>query len=419
MDSADKFDRIFRTTYELLQIKDIDLLLERTLTEVRSIVGADAGSIYLVEGQTLKFSYTQNNTLQRKLPFGKKLVYSRFTIHISNRSIAGYVANTGILINLPDAYNIEQHQTYSFDKKFDEATGYRTQSILAVPIKSSSGDVVGVIQLINATSANGAIRSFTSAEESIVQLFANSAAIAITHAKLVRSLVLRTIRMIQFHDPMETIGHASRVAAYSVEIYESWARKRGVQQREIEHNRDVLRMAAMFLNVGKIALPRELFVKKDLSLEEQKLKEKHTVYGAHIFSGVYSNFEEMARVIALEHHERWDGTGYPGHVDISSGLPFPGYEAKDGRAIGKRGLEIQIYARIVALANTYDTLVYRIDDNGREIKPDKEAREKAVNVISSYSGTKFDPEVVMAFINALDVINSLLEDYRDMENNIV
>ena len=407
------FEKILKTTHELLQIQDLDMLLEHMLTEVRAIIGADAGSIYIVEGSTLKFSYTQNSTLQKKLPFGKKLVYSTFSIQINNQSIAGYVANTGLIANIADAYRLDSFQPYSFDKHFDDTTGYRTQSMLSVPIKAASGKVIGVIQLINALTLDKNIRSFTSTEESIVQLFADSAAIAIDRAQMTRSMIMRMNKMIELHDPTETVEHANRVAAYSVEIYEAWAHKKGTPEREIQHNRDTLRMAAMFHDIGKIAVPDSVLKKlEELTDEEKKIKQQHTVYGARLFTDIYSAFEEMARSIALNHHEKWDGSGYPGHVSIENGLPLPGYEKSEGVAFGKSGLEIPIYGRIVALANSYDTLTYKFPEN-KEINPDKATKDKAVETILAGSGTMFDPDIVVAFIGCLDVIDSISGRYSN------
>jgi len=352
--------------------------------------------------------------LQKKLPFGKKLIYSTFSIQINNKSIAGYVANTGITVNIVDAYRIDGYQPYSFDKHFDETTGYRTQSVLTVPIKISGNKVIGVIQLINALNSDKIIRYFAATEESIVQLFADSAAIAISHAKMIRAMIVRMNKTLELHDPSETVGHADRVAAYSVEIYEAWARKKGVPEREIQHNRDTLRMAAMFHDIGKMSIP-ELIIKKGeaLSAEELKIMQQHTIYGTHLFTDVSSDFEEMARSIALNHHERWDGSGYPGHVNTDSGLPMPGYEKEGGRAFGKSGLEIPIYGRIVALANTYDTLTFKFTPKGEEIAPDKAAKDKAVEIILTGSGTQFDPDVVMAFVGCIDVINSISDRYKN------
>ncbi|MDR1057087.1 MAG: GAF domain-containing protein [Coxiellaceae bacterium] len=406
--NSTKLEQVLKVTHELLQIQDIDVLLECMLTEVRAIVGADAGSIYLVEGNELEFSYTQNSTLSNKLPYGKKLVYSTFKIKINNQSIAGYVANTGITTNIDDAYRIDSYQPYSFDKHFDETTGYRTQSILTVPIKSSDGKVSGVIQLINAFNPDKTIRSFTSSEESIVQLFADNASIAISNAQMTRSLIMRMNKMIELHDPKETVEHANRIAAYSVEIYEAWARKRGVPEREIQNSRSVLRMAAMFYNIGKISVPNSVLIKRkeDLTATEMITVELHTVYGARLFSNPYSDFEKMVQSITLNHHERWDGSGFPGHIDLDTGLPLPGYEKPGGGAFGKRGPEIPIYGRIVAVADFYDYLIYRVT-------PDKATKDKAVETILANSGTQFDPDVVAAFISCVDVINSISDRYED------
>jgi putative nucleotidyltransferase with HDIG domain len=408
MNNQTRLDKVFRTSSELLQIQDLDMLLERMLSEVRSIVGADAGSIYIITDNQLKFSYTQNDTLQKKLPFGKKLIYSTFSIPINNKSIAGYVATTGISVNISDAYRIDKFQPYSFDQQFDETTGYRTQSVLAVPIKSYIGKVSGVIQLINAMNPDRTMRPFTSLEEPIVQVFADSAAVAIDHAQMTRAMIVRTISMIELHDPTETVQHANRVAAYAVEIYEQWAHKKGIPEREIQHNRDVMRMAAMLHDVGKIAIPDSILKRENLlNPEEAKIFQNHTIAGAKLFTNVFSPFDEMARAIALNHHERWDGNGYPGHVRIEDGKPLPGYEKPDGTAYGKSGNEIPVPARIAAIANTYDTLTH-------ELAVSRKIDEKqAIEMIMADSGKQFDPDMVSAFLNCIDVIRSISARYPD------
>ncbi|CAL7961968.1 HD-GYP domain-containing protein [Gammaproteobacteria bacterium] len=411
------FDKIVKITHELLQTHDLDMLLEHMLTEVRDVVGADAGSIYLVEGSTLKFSYTQNNTQQKKLPFGKKLIYSTSSIQINNKSIAGYVANTGMLVNIPNAYHIDSFQPYSFDKHFDETTGYRTQSMLAVPTKNSLGKTTGVIQLINSLSLDQSIRPFTTSDESITQLFANSAAIAIEQAQMTRSMIVRMNKMVELHDPTETTAHNNRIAAYSIEIYEAWARKKGTPEREIQHNRDILRMAAMLHDIGRIAIPSHILKKPyaELTPEEIKIFRQHVIYGAHLFPDVFSTFEEMAQAISLNHHENWDGSGYLGHIRIEDGLPLPGYEKADGSAFGKSGNEIPIYARIVAVANEYDDIIH---GSVTKEKPDKDIKSVAVEKILANSGKQFDPDVVAAFIGCLEVINSISARYPDQDSHI-
>lgn len=146
----DKLRRILNLGFEISQIKDIDLLLEKVLSEARAFTNCDAGSIYVKEGENLKFSYAQNISLQRKLPPGRKLPYSTFTVPINSSSIAGYVAANGSILNIPDVYVLGKNYPFSFNPSYDEKTGYRTCSMLTIPLKNFRGDIIGVLQLINA-----------------------------------------------------------------------------------------------------------------------------------------------------------------------------------------------------------------------------------------------------------------------------
>jgi len=149
-----KFGKIISLGIEITQVKDLDVLLERILKEARLLVNADAGSIYVKEDDKLKFSYSQNDTLQMRQP-GRKLIYSTFKMPINNQSIAGYVANTGDLLNLRDAYRLPSNLPFSFNRTYDELSGYRTQSMLTFPLKTNHGDTIGVLQLINAKNTGG------------------------------------------------------------------------------------------------------------------------------------------------------------------------------------------------------------------------------------------------------------------------
>jgi HD-GYP domain-containing protein (c-di-GMP phosphodiesterase class II) len=401
-------ENVIKTTREILQIQDLDVLLERILTEARKIANADAGSIYIIEGTSLKFSYTQNNTLQKKLPIGKKLIYNTYTIPINNNSIAGYVANTGGIVNIEDAYNIDPTQPYQFEKQFDVLSGYRTISMLTIPIKTHYGSIVGVIQLINAKYPDGAIRVFSEAEEPIIQHFADNAAIAIERAKMTRSMLSRMVKMAELRDPTETFGHVNRVAAYSVEIYEAWAHKKGIPERDIQHNRDILHMAAILHDVGKIAISDNILKKaSDLSPEERELVKQHTVQGAKLFADTFSDFDEAAAEVALNHHERWDGDGYPGHVNLKDGAPLPGYDNGKGIAVGKRGEEIPIFGRIVAIADVYDAL------SCKRAYKDAWDEPKVLELIQSESGKRFDPDVVAAFFSCIDTLRSIQSRYPE------
>ena len=87
LSEKEKFDLVTQIRLDINRVKDVDLLLERILINARKFFNADAGSIYLKQGDQLQFSYTQNDTLQRRLGPGKKLIYTTFTIPITNKSI--------------------------------------------------------------------------------------------------------------------------------------------------------------------------------------------------------------------------------------------------------------------------------------------------------------------------------------------
>lgn len=400
--------QIINLGMEVAQVKDIDLLLERTLTEARQFVNADAGSIYIKEDDRLKFSYTQNETLRQKLPPGKKLIYSTFSIPINDKSIAGYVAITGKTLNIKNVYKLTDGASYSFDKHYDEVSKYRTQSMLTFPLKTHRGDVIGVLQLINAQDKNKNIVPFAREDEPMAMHFANNAATAIERAQMTRAIILRMIRMAELRDPKETGAHVNRVASYSVEIYETWALKRGTPQKEIDKNKDILRMAAMLHDVGKVAIS-DAILKKPAKLDSNEIEimKQHTYLGARLFSDKYSDFDEAASQVALNHHERWDGNGYPGHIDPATVKPISDCRTEKGAVCGKKGEEIPPFGRVVAIADVYDALCSR-----RAYKePWDESR--VLETMREDAGKHFDPDMISAFFSSLDVIRNIAERYSD------
>lgn len=404
----EKLKLILDLGLEISQIKDIDLLLEKILSEARKFTNCDAGSIYVKEGNSLKFSYAQNDTMQRQLPIGRKLPYSTFTVPINNNSIAGYVAANSTLLNISDVYEIENHFPFSFNRSYDDITGYRTCSMLTIPLKNFRNDVIGVLQLINAMDAQGDVISFADDDQEIITYFAGNAASAVERAKMTREIILRMNKMAEMRDPKETGPHVNRVASYSVTIYEAWAQKKGLPQAEIDKNRDVLRMAAMLHDVGKVAIS-DMILKKPgrFTPEEFQVMKHHTLFGANLFADIYSDFDESAAIVSLNHHERWDGKGYPGYIDPITQKPLAGHETENGEAKGKAGDEIPLFGRIVALADVYDALSCR--------RCYKEAwdENEVLNTIREESGKQFDPEMVAVFLECFDSIKQIEKMYPD------
>jgi len=378
------------------------------LSDARRFVNADAGSIYIRHEDSLDFTYTQNETLQNRLPEGEKLIYSTFTIPINEKSIAGYVATTGRALNIPDVYKIEATAPYSFGKQFDESSGYATRSVFTVPLKTARGDILGILQIINAQDASKQVIPFSEDDEKMMHHFASVAAVALERAQMTRAILLRMIRMAELRDPKETGAHVNRVGGYAVELYEHWAHRHQIDTKEIDMARDSLRMAAMLHDVGKVAIS-DLILKKPgrFDDDEYEIMKQHTVLGARLFLDSQSDFDETALMVALTHHERWDGKGYPGYVDVATGTPLKDFVLPDGMPRGKKGEEIPIFGRIVGLADVYDAL--------SSARVYKEAWEESdvLAIIEKEAGHQFDPELVEIFFASINVLRSIQERYRD------
>ena len=389
---------ILHISEEINHIKDLDSLLDRILFEARRHTNADAGSLYLVEGNKLKFSYVQNDSIigqDSAFPY----LYVNQEMDIDDQSIAGYVALKLRPLAIRDAYRLNAGVPYGFNRSFDEMTSYRTSSVLTVPLITSHDRLIGVMQIINAQDANKNVIPFTEEGKLYASYFAGHAATAIEKAKMTREIILRMIRIAELRDPEETGAHVNRVGAYSIEIYSRWAANHGIAQTEISRVRDILRIAAMLHDVGKVAISDVLLRKNGrLSDEEYEQLKWHPVYGARLFRDSASDWDDMAFAIALNHHERWDGAGYPGRLnDLNSIDRLSG--------AGKKGEEIPFFARIVTLADVYDALIsQRIYKHGWP-------ESRVLDYIREQRGGQFDPELVDVFLSIYHVIGAIRRKY--------
>ncbi|MCX8044032.1 MAG: HD domain-containing protein [Desulfobacterota bacterium] len=392
---------------EITQVKDVDLLLEKILTLARNFTNADAGSIYVKHNHRLFFKYAQNDSIQKQHGDHGKLIYSTFSLPADNTSIAGYVAHTGRMVNIPNVYALGEDVPFSFDKTYDVVTGYKTRSVLAFPLKTPQEEILGVLQLINAKDGNGNIVAFNTDDEPFIMYFANSAAIALERAQLTREIILRMLRMAEMRDPKETGAHVNRVGAYAAVLYETWASPRGISKEQIEKTKDILRMAAMLHDVGKVAIS-DLILKKParLNVDEFEIMKQHTFLGARLFADSHSEFDVAAFYIALEHHERWDGMGYPGTVIWHDPFGVGAVYAKNS-GTPKRGEEIHLYGRIVAVADVYDAL------SSKRCYKDAWNEDQVLRTIREESGRHFDPDMVIAFFKSLDALRGIRKQYPD------
>lgn len=392
---------ILKTTDEVNQLKDVDTILDKILYESRRFANADAGSIFLVEGNDLIFSYVQNDTLFKKAEANAAL-YQNFAVPISDQSIVGYVAKSRQSLAIDDAYELAPTLPYSFNKSFDLKSGYRTTSMLTIPLIAQESRLVGVLQLINARDERGKVEPFSNEAKTYIPLFCNNASVAIERGKMNRELILRMMQMAELRDPSETGAHVQRVGSFCAEIYGTWASRRGHTTKEIKRVRDNIRLASMLHDVGKVGIPDAILKKPGkLDSEEFAVIKMHTVFGARLFNNLTSELDRMSMEIALRHHEKWDAPGYPGNITPSIWDPKP----KMGAPIN--GEAIPLAARICAVADVYDALTST--RSYKEPFPD----EKCLAILDEGAGTHFDPEIVEIFNEIFDVIKAIQGKYKE------
>ncbi len=312
-------DRLLSIIEELYRIDELDSLLETVLSNARQFLNADAGTLYLKAKQKLFFSFVQNDTIFSRDHAEERYIYSSRYLTLDGSSLAGYAAKTGESILIDDVYDIQSDVDYSFNPDFDRKSNYRSQSMLIVPLKTPRGYVVGVLQLINAKDSSGKVVPFSRKDELYLTQFAQYAANAIEKARLSKEMVLRMVDLTSLHDPFETAQHAKRVGAYAVELFDKWATAKNESRSKIQKIREYLKTAAMLHDIGKIAVSDSLLKRSgELTAEEHREFQKHTVYGSQLFRRKDSYWDIVSHQVVLNHHEWWDGTGYPGRYELTS-----------------------------------------------------------------------------------------------------
>lgn len=430
-DKEKKLQHIIELERKLHDIQDVDVLLERILTEARKIVNADAGSIYVVNGKNLKIKYAQNDTQLRELAPGDKLPYVSFSFPIDGKSVAAYVASTGECVNIPDAYNIPDSFSFKFNKQTDVLTGYRTKSIYTMPLKMANGIILGVLQIINAQDEDGNKIAFDENAELYLEHFATNTVQVLQHAYNINDMNRRMLRLSEFRDPKETYPHVERVAKISVEIYDRWAFEHNIPEDERHKFRDNLSISAKFHDIGKVGIS-DAILKKPAKFtdDERAVMKGHTCLGGMLYANPESPLDEMERDIALHHHEWFDGSekGYPGEFNCELACT-----TQDGRRLtvddienpelctpykmggpvtvrrSLKGKEIPLSARIVAVADVFDALSHK--------RCYKEAWtiDNAFDEIEAASGTQFDPEIVEAFLKIRNRVTAIVMSMPDNE----
>lgn len=357
---------------------------------------AEGGTIYLGAQAGFRVAHVQNDALLATMrPSDIAALVSKGIRAESGGSIAGHVAATGEIVRLIDTHQLPPDASFTFDASIDAALGYRTKAMLATPLLSADGTVAGVLQLINPISDSAV---FTDDDVAFARDLGRIATTALERARLERAMLLRMVRMAQLRDPTETGTHVNRVAAVSVLLLNLWAQKTGADATWHDAMVDDLRIAAMLHDVGKVAID-DAILKKPGALDphEYAAMQKHTVMGAALFDNGDAPSDRLAHDVALHHHQRWDGTGYP-VVDVN------------GTSRPLRGDEIPLAARLVAIADVHDALA------SKRAYKDPWPQERIESVLREGTGTHFDPVIAALFIDHLDSIDRVRAAVVDDSN---
>ncbi len=342
--------------------QDIDRLLVMLSDLAREILEADRCSLFLLD--------RERNELWTKVAHGVKEIRVP-----ADRGVVGWVAQKGESLVVNDAYSDPR-----FNPEVDRETGYKTMNILAVPLFDKKGNILGVFQSVNKLRGK-----FSHEDLELFTLLSGYASSAIENSILqarvkeaYKEAIMRLSHAAEYKDP-DTYNHIVRVGLYARLI----AEKLNLEKELCEN----IMLAAPMHDIGKIGIPDAILLKRGkLSDWEWEVMKRHTIIGYEILKDSSSELLQMAALVALDHHERWDGRGYPN---------------------GKKGEEISLWGRITSIVDVFDALLSK--------RPYKEpwGLERAVDYMKKLRGRSFDPQLLDIFLGSIDEVMEIRERYRD------
>ncbi len=313
------------TGIRLLTEREREVLLDLILSQARRLTAADAASLYLVESDAsgparLVFSLTQNESRP-------DIRLSSFTLPLDHTSLAGYAASSGEPLVLDDVYHLPASAPYKFNPAIDVSSGYRTKSMLVIPMPNQAGQVIGVLQLINrkppelrvfrnASDVEELALPFDARTVDLARALAGQAAVSIENAqlhdnieRLFEGFVRAAVAAIEQRDPA-TSGHSERVALMTCALAEAADRETTGRFADFHMGRReqrALRYAALLHDVGKIGVREQVLVKarKLYPGELQAIELRHALL-RKIAEWRYQR--ELNRFLYERGHEDFDAT---------------------------------------------------------------------------------------------------------------
>ena len=319
---SDPLVSLVKISRSITALTDIDELLRVIAEETKNAIQADRCSVFLWD--------KDSDELWSKVALG--LDSSQEIRFPADKGLAGYVVKSGETLNIVDAYNDSR-----FNPDVDKKTGYRTKTILCMPIMNNNKEIIGAFQVINKIDG-----VFTKNDEDLLIAIGGSASIALENAQLfAKQLQMYHEQKLLFESFIDTLamsidardkitaGHSTRVRLYSTLL----AQAINMNKNDIS----LLEKAAILHDIGKIGI-RDSVLQKDgkLTDEEYKHIQEHVRITHHILNRIYMSQDfRIITEMACSHHEKWDGSGYYRHL---------------------KGEEITLGGRILAVADVFDAI---------------------------------------------------------------
>ncbi|WP_139990652.1 HD domain-containing phosphohydrolase [Paenibacillus paridis] len=356
---------IFEYTAKIAIEKKLESVLILMANMGREMVVADRCTVWLIDAAHAElFTVVAHGIKEIRIPYGSGLV--------------GAAISSGLPIFIDDAYEDARHNPES-----DKKTGYRTKSIMTIPFRNNQGEVMGAYQAINKLTQ---AQTFSTQDMEYLTLAASysgkSLESIMLHQEIIETQkeIILAMGKIGEGRSKETGNHVKRVAQYSYIL----AIGLGMSEWEAE----MLRSASPMHDIGKVAIPDSVLNKPGkLTEEEFEQMKQHADIGYEFLRNSKRQLLQAAAIVAWQHHEKWDGSGYPR---------------------GLMGEDIHLYGRITALADVFDAL-----GSSRVYKPAWKL-DRILELIEAERGRHFDPMVVDVFFKELP---SILE-VRDREADI-
>lgn len=338
-------------------VTDINVLLKVIAEETKIAIQADRCTVFMYD--------KEKNELWSKVALGMDSQEIRFP---ADRGLAGYVVKTGEPLNIPDAYNDSR-----FNPDIDKETGYRTKTILCMPIKNNNQEIIGAFQVLN--KLNGV---FTKGDEDLLAAIGGSASIALENAQLFEqqkelykeqkelfeSFIDTLATSIDARDKI-TAGHSSRVKLYSMLLVDELGCD--------EKFKELVEKAAILHDIGKIGI-RDSVLQKEGKLTDDEYKhiQEHVRITHDILEKIHmsQDFKTITE-IACSHHEKYDGSGYYRHLS-GENIPYGG--------------------RILAVADVFDAITSK-----RHYR-DKMPIQNVIDILLSGKDKHFDGNLVDTFL---------------------